>query len=60
VPRSGDAWLVVEAGAPLNTTGTYRPEARAWNALMKGIYPMAMTNPIFLDLNGQGYAPPAP
>jgi hypothetical protein len=57
VPSGKDAWLVVEAGAPLNTYGPYRPGA-PWHAQMKGIYPVAITNPIFLGLQGGGYAPP--
>jgi hypothetical protein len=60
---AGDAWLVVEAGAPLETSGPYRPifaaEADGWNAMMKGIYPVAVANPVFLDLDGDGkYTPP--
>jgi len=58
VPTGMDAWLVAEAGAPLNTSGAHHPEAVAWNTLMKGIYPVAVANPIFLDLNGGGYIPP--
>ena len=57
VPAGRDAWLVVEAGAPLSATGAYR-QGTPWNIVMKGIYPIAITNPIFLDLNGGGYAPP--
>jgi len=52
-----DAWLVVEAGPPLSATGAYRP-GTPWNSMMKGIYPVAITNPIFLNLNGGGYTPP--
>jgi hypothetical protein len=29
-----------------------------WNKIMKGIYPIAITNPIFVDVNGGGYTPP--
>jgi hypothetical protein len=57
VPTGRDAWLVVEAGAPLSATGAYR-QGTPWNIVMKGIYPVAITNPIFMDLNGGGYAPP--
>lgn len=52
-----DGWVVVEAGVPLNTTGAYRP-GTPWNKIMKGIYPIAVTNPIFVDVNGGGYTPP--
>jgi hypothetical protein len=57
MPASGDAWVVVEAGVPLNTLGVYQP-GTAWNRFMKGIYPIALTNPIFVDVNGGGYTPP--
>ena len=57
VPVGRDGWLVVEAGAPLSAAGPYRP-GTPWNIVMKGIYPIAITNPIFLDLNGGGYTPP--
>jgi hypothetical protein len=26
--------------------------------VQKGIYPIAVTNPIFVDVNGGGYTPP--
>jgi hypothetical protein len=57
VPVGKDAWLVVEAGAPLGTTGAYKPE-KSWSIVMKGIYPVAITNPIFLVLSGGEYTPP--
>jgi hypothetical protein len=52
-----DAFLVVEAGVPLGTTGAYRP-GTPWARIMRGIYPLAVTNPVFLDLNGGGYTAP--
>lgn len=54
---SKDCWIVVEAGVPLATTGAYRP-GTPWNSVQKGIYPIAVTNPIFVDVNGGGYTPP--
>jgi hypothetical protein len=54
---SKDSWIVVEAGVPLATTGSYRP-GTPWNRVQKGIYPIAVTNPIFVDVNGGGYTPP--
>jgi hypothetical protein len=57
MPSVGDAWLVVEAGVPLSTTGAYGT-GTPWNKIMKGIYPIAVTNPIFVDVNGGGYTPP--
>lgn len=57
MPSAGDAWIVVEAGVPLATTGAYRT-GTPWNKIMKGIYPIAVTNPIFVDVDGGGYTPP--
>jgi hypothetical protein len=54
---SKDCWIVVEAGVPLNTTGAYRPGSD-WSRVQKGIYPIAVTNPIFVDVTGGGYTPP--
>ena len=51
------SWIVVEAGVPLNTAGPYRA-GTPWNAVMKGIYPIAVTNPIFVDVTGRGYTAP--
>jgi hypothetical protein len=52
-----DAWLVVEAGVPIETSGSYR-FGSPWHSQMKGIYPIAITNPIFLSLTSGGYTPP--
>jgi hypothetical protein len=57
MPVGKDAWVVVEAGVPLSTTGAYLP-GTPWTKIMKGIYPIAVTNPIFVDVNGGGYTPP--
>lgn len=54
-----DGWIVVEAGVPLSTTGAYAA-GTPWNRIMKGIYPVAVTNPIFVDVNGGGYTAPLP
>lgn len=54
-----DAWVVVEAGVPLTTTGAYAP-GTPWAKIMKGIYPIAVTNPVFVDVDGGGYTPPFP
>jgi len=56
VPANKDAWLVVEAGAPLETKGPYMPGS-PWTIHMKGIYPVAISNPIFLSRTGN-YVPP--
>jgi len=65
MPVGKDAWLVVEAGVPRNQSGAYqgetlpgRNDGTPWNKIMKGIYPLAITNPIFVDVNGGGYTPP--
>lgn len=54
-----DGWIVVEAGVPLSTTGAYAT-GTPWNKVMKGIYPVAVTNPIFVDVDGGGYTAPLP
>ncbi len=58
MPVSGkDAWLVVEAGVARSQTGPYQV-GTPWTKIMKGIYPIAVTNPIFVDANSGGYTPP--
>jgi hypothetical protein len=57
MPSGKDAWVVVEAGVARTQTGPYAPGS-PWNKIMKGIYPMAITNPIFVDVTGGGYTPP--
>ncbi|MCL1908325.1 MAG: hypothetical protein FWG12_03035 [Holophagaceae bacterium] len=57
LPASKDAWLVVEAGASLDAAGPYR-QGTPWSVQMKGIYPIAITNPIFLSLTPGPYLPP--
>lgn len=57
MPSGKDAWVVVEAGVPLATTGAYQA-GTPWNKVMKGIYPIAVTNPVFVDVDGGGYTPP--
>jgi hypothetical protein len=57
MPVGRDAWLVVEAGVSRAQAGPYLAGS-PWNKIMKGIYPIAITNPIFVDVNGGGYTPP--
>lgn len=57
LPAGKDAWIVVEAGVPLATAGAYAP-GTAWSKVARGIYPIAVANPIFVDVNGGGYVPP--
>ena len=49
-----DAWVVVEAQVPITTSGVYPPDGTyaAWNQIMRGIYPIAITNPIFVSVTG--------
>ena len=51
------AWIVVEAGVRLGQTGPYAV-GQPWNFIMRGIYPIAVTNPIFIDVAGTGYKHP--
>ncbi|MFM8987712.1 MAG: hypothetical protein ACKOGO_03500 [Holophagaceae bacterium] len=53
------AWLVVEAGVPLNISGVYAPNT-VWSKYSKGLYPIAISNPIFINVSGSGYTPPLP
>lgn len=57
LPSERDAWVVVEAGVPLDAAGLFAV-GQPWGRIMRGIYPIAVTNPVFLDLNGGGYTPP--
>jgi hypothetical protein len=53
MPTGGkDAWIVVEAGVPLtiDTSTAYAPSGTPWSAIMRGIYPIAVTNPIFVGV----------
>ncbi len=57
MPTGGtDAWIVVEAGIPL--TGAYGLATQSlvpvWNAIMRGIYPIAVTNPVFVQVTTGG------
>jgi hypothetical protein len=52
-----DAYVVVEAGVSNSTSGAYAAGTQ-WARMMKGIYPIAITNPIFVDVNGGGYVAP--
>lgn len=58
LPTSGTgAWIVVEAGVSLTQTGPYAA-GTPWAWIMRGIYPIAVTNPIFIDVTGHGYTHP--
>ena len=64
MPATGkDAWIVVEAGVPLTIDATvpYTPIGTPWSAIMRGIYPVAVTNPIFIGVTAttkDGYQAP--
>jgi hypothetical protein len=57
LPAGKDAWIVVEAGVSLGTTGAFATGS-PWSKVSKGMYPIAVTNPIFVDANGGGYVAP--
>ncbi len=58
LPTSGTgAWIVVEAGVALDQAGPYHA-GTPWYEIMRGIYPIAVTNPIFIDVTGTGYTHP--
>ena len=58
MPTTGTgAWIVVEAGVSLDQVGPYRV-GTPWYEIMRGIYPIAVTNPIFIDVTGHGYTHP--
>ncbi|MCE1229302.1 MAG: hypothetical protein LWX11_07435 [Firmicutes bacterium] len=59
LPAGKDAWVVVEAGVSLGQTGAYQAGS-PWSRLMKGIYPVAVTNPVFMKAGAPGtaYVPP--
>lgn len=55
MPKTGYNWVVVEAGVPLDSTEAAASAATStytsWNKIMHGIYPVAVTNPIFVNSN---------
>lgn len=58
MPSNKDAWVVVEAGVPLGTSGSYMA-GTAWDKVMHGIYPVAVSNPVFVSVLKSGsYTPP--
>ena len=50
-----DSWILVEAGAPLDPVPPPDPFAEQ---IVPGLIPLAFTNPIFIDLAGDGFDPP--
>jgi hypothetical protein len=51
----GDAYFIVEAGAKLDPL----PTAPSFvNTIVPGVVPLAFTNPVFVDLDGDGFDPP--
>lgn len=69
MPANGrGAWIVVEAGVPLGIDSSVpyvpapasvlRPSGTPWSAIMRGIYPIAVTNPIFISVGGGDYLAP--
>lgn len=50
-----DAWLLVEAGAALSPPPVPDPFV---DRIVPGLVPLAFTNPVFVDLDGDGFDPP--
>jgi hypothetical protein len=42
----------------IDTTALYAPLGTPWSSIMRGIYPIAVTNPIFVNVTGGSYKPP--
>ena len=51
------AWIVVEAGVRLDQTGPYAV-GTPWHDIQRGFYPIAVTNPIFINVTGLDYKHP--
>ncbi len=54
VPLSSDTWFLVEAGAPLDPVPVADP---VLDPIVPGYVALGFTNPIFVDHDGDGYAP---
>lgn len=58
-----DSWIVVEAGVPdagpSLASAPWNALYPVWFKLQRNIYPLAITNPIFVNRDGGGYQPPA-
>lgn len=55
VTLTQDDWILVEAGAPLSPSPTPDPFA---SQIVPGFVANAFTNPVFVDLDGDGFDPP--
>jgi hypothetical protein len=55
LPLAQDTWLLVEAGAKLDDAPAPDPFV---DAIVPGFVSLAFTNPIFVDLDGDGFDPP--
>ncbi|MFN8544729.1 MAG: CehA/McbA family metallohydrolase [Candidatus Binatia bacterium] len=54
-----DTWIVVEAGAKLPDDPAAAPTPPdVLNVVQPGVVPLAFTNPIFVDVGGDGFTPP--
>ena len=55
----GDAYVIVEAGVAIPGDGAPGPTApEVMNQVVQGVVPYAATNPIFVDVGGDGYTAP--
>jgi hypothetical protein len=54
-----DAFVIVEAGVPIPAAGAPDPTSpEPMNQIVEGVVPYAVTNPIFVDVGGDGYIAP--
>jgi hypothetical protein len=59
VTLGGDSFVIVEAGVPIPGDGDPTPTSpEPMNTIVEGVVPYAATNPIFVDVGGDGYTPP--
>lgn len=53
-----DAHVIVEAGVPLPAAGTTPTSPEPLDTIQPGVVPVAVTNPVFVDVDGDGWRPP--
>ncbi|MCB9760656.1 MAG: PHP domain-containing protein [Alphaproteobacteria bacterium] len=59
VEAPGDAWVLVEAGWPLYAGGVQPRVGGDYGLVAPGYVPLGFTNPVFVDLDGDGvWTPP--
>ena len=55
---AADTFLTVEAGPPLGDEAALPTPPPIVDVVEPGVVPFAMTNPIFVDVAGDGFTPP--